>query len=819
MKKIFTYSFIALAALVVSVSCTRRELVEDGDLGEGFFLTVKCSESVVTKATKDGEDDYNENSINKIDYFLYTAGDNSKAIIHGTEVNDKTVKNKQTITVYTNDGDISELFPTSTPCEAFVIVNYPEDISDIEDTSLENLQSMVFSTTWDNDGAFKVPDEFVMSGYTKNVKLKSRTKTLAAEGTVDVERIASKIQMQVTVAESVEVTSSTISSTDYTYTVETWEPMVSADNLAGLKTYMVNAVYDGMVSGDAIDSPTVFKYGQRSATGTTSGTWRAYTTDSEGTSSYTDKDVTYYTFDYYYTYPNEWKYGDADEPYFKIICPWTRTATVTRKWHRDNEDAEWVELESDNTNKTVQKQFYYKLSTPSLKFENNNWYLYQVNLAILGSDLDEAAVKVDYNYYVCDWSEEDLKFSTYMLDARYLSVEQDTIYLYNENTAEITYKTSHPCEIVGEDGTSTIYHSYLYLKDVSITRKNEATSSRYTISLPSDSLITYTKELDNTITSSNFDYTVDTIRFTIRHQDEHNYSQNVVIIQYPAIYVNGAESNGKVYVNGQGGGTDNSSLGLSVKNNNGDEMGTVVYAQTVKTNSTSSDEELRQNNNVNQYNIYVSVLPSNSTSVIGDPRQGYTAVDNLGYATYTISTDWWGRETVSTTTDDTVSDKYKPAGDDVDNVIAPAFKIASSYGKTTQMTYERAKERCASYQENGYPAGRWRLPTVAEIDFVISLSENGKIPTLFGSGWDKDYSRWKGYWAAGANSYCGTEYKQGHGVPYIDLSTVSVENDGISYMVSNEKYQVWTRCVYDIWYWGEEPVSTNATTWLGFYMD
>ena len=25
------------------------------------------------------------------------------------------------------------------------------------------------------------------------------------------------------------------------------------------------------------------------------------------------------------------------------------------------------------------------------------------------------------------------------------------------------------------------------------------------------------------------------------------------------------------------------------------------------------------------------------------------------------------------------------------------------------------------------------------------------------------------------------------------------------------------RCVYDAWYWGEEPVQENATTWLGFY--
>ena len=67
-------------------------------------------------------------------------------------------------------------------------------------------------------------------------------------------------------------------------------------------------------------------------------------------------------------------------------------------------------------------------------------------------------------------------------------------------------------------------------------------------------------------------------------------------------------------------------------------------------------------------------------------------------------------------------------------MIAPVFKIASSWGVVTSgsINYVQAQKRCASYQENGYPAGRWRIPTEGEIEFIVSLSNMGYIPKLFG---------------------------------------------------------------------------------------
>ena len=111
----------------------------------------------------------------------------------------------------------------------------------------------------------------------------------------------------------------------------------------------------------------------------------------------------------------------------------------------------------------------------------------------------------------------------------------------------------------------------------------------------------------------------------------------------------------------------------------------------------------------------------------------------------------------------------------VQDVISPIFKIASSWGQTSTIRYNTAVKRCATYQENGYPAGRWRVPTKAEVEFIISLSNDKKIPKLFNTGGI--------YWVS--SGY----YKEGSGY---------TENTDNSHYV---------RCVYDVWYWGDKKIN------------
>ena len=109
--------------------------------------------------------------------------------------------------------------------------------------------------------------------------------------------------------------------------------------------------------------------------------------------------------------------------------------------------------------------------------------------------------------------------------------------------------------------------------------------------------------------------------------------------------------------------------------------------------------------------------------------------------------------------------------------------------RTFIISYSIAQKRCASYQENGYPAGRWRVPTEAEIEFIVSLSNKKYIPELFDGE----------YFASSQRYYMG---KSG--------STGSWGGDQGS--SRNGSHAV--RCIYDVWYWGDDKIANpNVFTW------
>ena len=86
-----------------------------------------------------------------------------------------------------------------------------------------------------------------------------------------------------------------------------------------------------------------------------------------------------------------------------------------------------------------------------------------------------------------------------------------------------------------------------------------------------------------------------------------------------------------------------------------------------------------------------------------------------------------------------------------------------------------ARRRCASYQEQGYPAGRWRMPTYGELKFIVWLAQTGKIPRLFNTGV---------YWTA-------------QGAYEINADTGELTP-------SSGTTSTWVRAVYDEWYWEKE---------------
>ena len=169
--------------------------------------------------------------------------------------------------------------------------------------------------------------------------------------------------------------------------------------------------------------------------------------------------------------------------------------------------------------------------------------------------------------------------------------------------------------------------------------------------------------------------------------------------------------------------------------------------------------------------------------IIGDPRsrKSDTNLNNDGYDMsadnrngYGWVLDNRGREL----------ENYYPTSTDgeVHRLISPKFRISSKLGGYSEGDREGVMMRCASYQENGYPAGRWRVPTTAEIAFIVFLQSQDVIQDLFVNNH---------YFSS---THMVTEKNN-------DVDIVNIDNDDHS-----------VRCVYDEWYWGSAKEADRKTT-------
>ena len=295
------------------------------------------------------------------------------------------------------------------------------------------------------------------------------------------------------------------------------------------------------------------------------------------------------------------------------------------------------------------------------------------------------------------------------------------------------------------------------------------------VKIGQENYIRVSHELINDLNNTNVDYLPYTITFRIRHQDNPNkYFEDVTVVQYPANYITREQNSyynssnkfknpvGSVYVN----------AATPSKYGNGSYGGCYgLYDSDNNQNPT--------NTNPNRYVIKTTVLGTDDY-IIGDPR--VDKVDNIpnnnGGNWSASAADMYGGSKRQI-------GNYYPTDNssDTQNMISPEFMIASSYGVTQPQSYDNMRRRCASYQEDGYPAGRWRMPTMAELEYIITLSAKGVIPRLFNNG--------SPYWSAH-----GTVQPNANG-------TVTTNTE------ANSDYSV--RCVYDTWYWTDRLTNDPNT--------
>ena len=723
---ILSLLLLCLACLGM-VACSEHDW-DDVEQSKGIELSVSCANASIARATKPGEPEYNENLIETLHYFLYPQGKtNENAVISGKIGIDDGKQGNVVVQVPLKETELNTiLFPLTTnsrTCEVYLIANLPEGlITDGSDTSLDELKELVITTDFNT----KIPQSsFIMDGQC-TANLISRNQTIAAEGKIELKRLAAKITTRVSVNPSFTDTDGK----EYT-------PLVDS-----LKIHLDNAGKTAALAGDVDFATELFDYEQRIRIDTK-------TENVNGVST------TYNVFEPFYSYPRRWDYDDNALVMY-VMLPW--------------------EYQQDGVTR-IQK-CYYKVYLGTMQLERNNWYNLNLNIGVLGSfsQEEELVTLTDFEYKVVDWKNgyddwsAGVDLEAEILSAYYLVVEQNEYVVNNKNTFDFSFITSHECIIQDLQVTKKIFveNGNPVNKDKYVTQDaingNWITIEGNTIKLNH----TLNNDFEST-TNKNYDYTPYVFTFTLCHKNNsENFQERITIIQKPAISVtaelnsryeksNGSSRDGYVFVNAN-------SIPNYNNTNNSNNFGGVGNLQTSGNNS-----------NPYMYTIEISVLPEGSAYILGDPRIKY----NWG------STDLSSLAQAPALEGDTprkLSNYYGTNTDkSVENMIAPKFRISSAHGWVASSFQNHANtlKRSASYQEDGYPAGRWRVPTMAEIRFVAKLYADTHIPPLFSSG--------TGYWCASGS------------VTPSSNGSVSINNN-----TNSGSYAV--RSVYDVWYWEKSAV-------------
>lgn len=760
MKRILYILF--LLCFISAVSCT-QELGGD-DISTGpepgtITLTLRNIEPQ-TKATMPGEAAYNENYIKSIHYFFYpkdgTAANTEKEPAKKGYVLNVNKQDQHTFTISASEDEIKNVlfkYPYN-DCDVYVIVNLPEDINvdALPDRKLSTLKKIVLATNFETN---LVQPCFVMDGMDVATVI-DRNKVLAATGVIPVDRVASKISVSIKVQDRLDLQTPPDTPDNET------SGMIWTSKPEKMKIEFVNGVNRTVLSGNPDDIEL-----------TEDDRFIDNHIDRKFTSTTIDGEE-FWTCEPFYSYPEKWEIGSDEEPYLFITLPW--------------ETVIWTSVGGQDPPIYREYLCYYKIMLASDDLKRNTWYDLKVNIGILGSFENTPEVILpleDMTYFVADWS-EGLSVESEILGARYLVVDKEEYKLYNQPTLTIPFTTSHDCEIVG-----------VSCKYPNLNTGNDATesASNYSIAIENGNTIKLTHELNNNMLSDDFDFTPFTFVFTIQHIGDPTYKKEITVVQYPAIYAEAkANSNwkGTSYSNAQ----NNDQNGYMFVNG---YQGYTGDSRPSGVDFFLSAGGLYNNTSPNMY-VFTVTTTEGTNYVIGDPRDTeytYDAGDarwssspaiyngnanrelNYYYGTlianarYTNATN----QTGVIYADDAAAEAAEPTI----NMIAPKFRLASGYSvlytNTTSMTMENLKKRCASYQEDGYPAGRWRMPTRAEFQFIMTQVNKKNLPELYYSG--------NSYWCA-----------HGIGTPQNDGSIVMSYR---GYATANNGYSV--RCVYDEWYW------------------
>ena len=814
MRKLFSI-VLCLSALLLA-GCV-QEIHQPGG-APGFTLTVISDEPVHTKSEAAGSRYYRENLISWVDFFFYPGevsfenGQTENAVMHVRRESGQ--QDSATFQLDVSSSQVNELFPDNNDkVSVFVVANLPEKLPEGASTKLQDLKARLVTTDFSAPADHR-QDRFLMYGM-EALQLEDRTGDPVCTGTIRMKRYASKMTVAVHVDSLVTMLNDFLKE-------EKWHPM-----LDGMEIYLEDGVKSVRLGGRDSTTVSYFSYENNRK--------RFLTKDSQTgallplVDQYSDNNKLYYETFPMYMYPQKWVEGSTaaktKEPYLKLIVPWYREEDDANDISSTQKQCYYKILMPDSFNQ---------------EFRSNDWYHLSIDVTLLGALTDEEPVQIKCTSYVVYWQNKDWQIKQAQAGrARYLMAEQTLLSLNNLDEVNIPYVSSHPIAIKDIRVTRPYFGEYETGKDTLGGTIIDSAGARYLIYnldqrkairqsmegvseewlKDSASMILFRHKLQNDFKQFRFDYSPYTITFTISHADTTAYQENIRVIQYPAIYISRIRNSDPEEENGQ-------IIAVHTENKNPSVARSKYYgfvfvdgawkynATTQKFDFKAGERQQRQNNDqskddyrylgtdkerkeyqwravfytggsIDMFNITTTVLPKEFNFIIGDPRTSVVMIPEYSYTPenngklkdtlngFSVAPSIYGDANRSLQyyypTEVSSRTKY---------MLAPSYRISSKFGGTEfgDITLEYAQRRCAAYQEDGFPAGRWRLPTLGEVSFIAQLSNKKQFAVLFN---EESY-----YWSA-------------HGAVYILKNSAGVDE-------KPGRTTALLRCVYDTWYWGED---------------
>lgn len=774
---LYTILLTAMSGIFLPACDSSLDDVPDTPAADCFALSVKIPLAAAPAAAGDALNEFRVRTLHL--YFFRSEGhdDASSEYVHDVIVDGEFDYSRQLRLALPDDAlKAGGLFgPDSDVCLVYAVANVDESL--LTAKTVDGLKSTLIDSEFDET---KIQDSFAMDGYA-TLMLDRAVRNVT--GTVTLQRAAAKLTLSVEVPPSIEVEQKIISPIDGTEqtVILTYYPRP-----ADMHVWIANGVRQSELNTAARPADEERLYSNE-----------VYVAEGAGSPFTRDDSRPKYPYVQdipFYSYPNSWDpYSPKGNCYLTLELPWQY---------------------ADEQGAVHNVVTYYRLSVRPDKnsIERNTLYDMRVTISRLGGTSVQQPVDMlfDWNYNM-EWNVQTLP--TDIKEIRYLvlnnnnfssSLDAYSFTMENETSITIPYNTSHPVEI---ESVELSWRDYYNNADRKIPLVASGTGYRYSdidnyspathyagIEIDADaSVIRLRRDMVHIAWSNNrpairTDDAINAYTFTIKLKhidaaaDEPSARATVVITQIPAIYITTQyTASNRRFINNQY--TTTSTTYGFVKTSD-------VWNSLRATQRPFWLGSYHNDNNVQNKNTYIltiSKFAGDDDYIIADPRM--RSVDNLNPSgTAATATATWSRS------DNTNSrlQYYYPADRNASKTrfIAPQLRVASQWGVTYQISRVAAERRCASYQEDGRPAGRWRLPTAAEIEYISRLSNKQYIPYLFGTRGNT-----ANYWCASGG---------------IDVDN-DTNNPSVTIIPENQETlsRRAVRCVYDEWFWTTDTL-TNA---------